>query len=354
MSHKTFSIVLVVVALTYLGVIALINIIVDPFNIFRTPFFKEQAQINDRYAKIAFLKKRGAQFNSYLMGSSRMFFTAPEMIERYIPSAKFYNLATIFGTMYEHLLHVKYLLDRGFPLQNLYIGLDMDMYAVAKLHDGKDCLLRLHPDVQKENPTAFYWSYLSQFPRKDIQRKLRVNFKKRAVSKYQIEKDGTVVMRSTDENARIFFERPLGAEKIQMNNEKMRENLRALEELVDLCGKHRINLILFITPYHKDLIDRFVEEEYIAVLKDLSSIAPYWDFSGYNSVTTDNKNYLDHSHYKPSVSRLIAARIFSDRTSDLPQDFGVWVTKENIASHLKNVKSLLQERRQNEGKSFPR
>jgi hypothetical protein len=86
------------------------------------------------------------------------------------------------------------------------------------------------------------------------------------------------------------------------------------------------------------VLDHFLEEDYISFLRGLSEITPFWDFSGYNSVTTDNKNYLDHSHYNPSVSRWIAARIFNDQTVMVPKDFGVWVTRKNIDSHLENLK----------------
>jgi hypothetical protein len=240
--------------------------------------------------------------------------------------------------MYEHLLHLKYFIENGYPVKNLYIGLDMDMYSAATLHDDKDSLLKLHPDVLKKNPIEFYWSYMSMLPKGDLRRKLRVNFNKKPRSKYEIEKDGAVALEPEAENTRVFFERPLSSSKIIIINERTKENLEALKELVTLCGKHHINLILFITPYHKNLMGCFVEEDYTTFLRALSEISPFWDFSGYNSITTDNKNYLDHSHYNPSVSRKIAARILGDGTLTMPQDFGVWVTEKNIDSHLKNIK----------------
>ena len=338
MNDKRFSVILLCVIFVYLFSVALINIVVDPFCIFRTPFLKVQAQINDRYAKIEFLKKGKERFNSYMMGSSRLLLTHPEVVEKYIPTAKFYNLAIIFGTMYEHTLHLKYLIENGHPVKNLYIGLDMDMYTVATMHDDKDSLLKLHYGVLKKNPIEFYWSYMSIFPKGDLRRKLTVNFSKKRGSKYDIEKDGAVALEPGTENTRVFFERPLSSSKIGLMNERMKGNLEALKELVALCGKHRINLILFITPYHKNLMGCFVEEDYLTLLRLLAEIAPFWDFSGYNTITTDNKNYLDHSHYNPSVSRMIAARIFGDRASTVPPDFGVRVTGKNIGSHLENVK----------------
>jgi hypothetical protein len=117
----------------------------------------------------------------------------------------------------------------------------------------------------------------------------------------------------------------------------LEENLEALRELVALCRQHHINLFLYTTPYRKVLLESFTTQNYIMFLRELSKITPYWDFSGYNSVTMDPANYTDQSHYNASVSRWIAARIFNDRTEAVPRDFGVWVTQENIESHLENL-----------------
>ena len=338
MKYNKFSIIILCVILVYLSSVALINIVVDPFYIFQTPFFKIQAQINDRYAKIEFLKKRKGGFNSYIMGSSRMFLTHPDVVEKYLSMAKFYNLATIFATMYEHLLHVKYFIKSGYPVKHLYIGLDMDITFTTKMHDDKDSLLKLHPDVSNKNPIDFYWSYLSIFRKGDTKRKLRVNYGKKAHWKYEIETDGALALEPETEGTRVFSEKEINIDIIRIKNEHLRENLEALRELVALCKQHDINLILFITPYNKLLMDHFVAEDYIRFLKDLSEIVGFWDFSGYNSVTTDNKNYIDFSHYNLSVSGLIAARIFNDRTMAVPRDFGVWVTKSNIDLHLERVR----------------
>jgi hypothetical protein len=251
---------------------------------------------------------------------------------------KGYNLATILATITEHLLHVKYLIKNGYPVNTLYIGLDIDFCFGVKMHNDQDYLLKLHPDVSNTNPIGFYWSYLSVLPKGDIKRKLRANFGKKKGPPSQFGKDGALALGSEAENSPIFFEdrRILGNYVIE--NKMGRENLEALRELVAFCRQHHINFILFTTPHHRMVLDHFLEEDYISFLRGLSEITPFWDFSGYNSVTTDNKNYLDHSHYNPSVSRWIAARIFNDQTVMVPKDFGVWVTRKNIDSHLENLK----------------
>ncbi len=347
LNHKNFSIILLSVIFAYLAVVAAINVVVDPFYIFRTPFFKAQAQINDRYAKIEFLKKTPRRFNSYILGSSRMFFTHPDTIEKYTAGGKFYNFATIAGTMYEHLLHVKYFVRRGYPLKNLYIGLDPDMYFILKGHDEKDLLFKLHPDVVDKNLLDFYWCYLSTLPKGDLRRKLSVNFKKKASPKYEIEKDGALAAGEETRGRAVFFENPIRMDKLKLNDEGLKGNLEALRELVALCGKDHIRLVLFITPYYKKVMDNFLEEDYLFFLRKLSEITGFWDFSGYNSVTTDRKNYLDNSHYSPTVSRFIAARIFENMPLNVPKDFGVWVTDKNIEAHLEDVKKSfrIRERR---------
>jgi hypothetical protein len=340
MNYKNFSVIILCVIFAYLSTIALVNIVVDPFYIFRTPFLKLQAQINDRYAKIEHLKKQKTKFNLFILGSSRTYYTHPRTLEKYIPSGKGYNLATIMANVTEHLLHVRYLIKNGHPVKTLYIGLDIDFCFGIKTHKDQDYLLKLHPDVSDTNPIDFYWSYLSIFPKGDIKRKLKANFRKKGTPKVRFGEDGAVEPEA--ENSQIFFDNQRKL-KDTIRDKMSRENLKVLRELVTLCKQNNINLIIFITPHHRTIIDHFLEEDYIAFLKGLSEVTSFWNFSGYNSITTDNKNYFSLSHYVPSVSRLIAARIFDDKTLDVPKDFGVWVTKDNIDAHLKNLKESFKK-----------
>jgi hypothetical protein len=74
-----------------------------------------------------------------------------------------------------------------------------------------------------------------------------------------------------------------------------------------------------------------------------------WDFSGYNSITTEPvpvlgdretlmKGYWEGSHYTETVGRLILERMFGDN-SVVPEDFGTAINSNNIDRHLKNIHS---------------
>ena len=93
--------------------------------------------------------------------------------------------------------------------------------------------------------------------------------------------------------------------------------------------------MLFINPLHKNVfldsgadLDRFKRE--------LSRLSGFYDFSGVNSV---DYGQLQLPWRRPitvgGVGDLVIARIFNDPTVNVPEDFGRWVTRENIDLHLK-------------------
>lgn len=74
---------------------------------------------------------------------------------------------------------------------------------------------------------------------------------------------------------------------------------------------------------------------------------PVWDFSGYNSITMEPvpvlgdketlmRGYWEGSHYTETVSRLILERMFGD-DGVVPDDFGVLLTSGNIDMHLNSI-----------------
>jgi len=346
MNDRKYSIIVVCVLYACLFSVALLNFVVDPFYIFRTPFLKVRPQINDRYDKITFLEKNKKNFNSYIMGSSRMLSTHPVNIERYVPGAKFYNFSIVMGTVYDHYMHLNYFINKGYPVRCLYIGLDIDFCFLTTKYHEKDSLFRLHPDVSNESRCGYYWFYLSILPKGDLRRKLKWNLSRKKMPSQEYGKDGG--SKPETEDKRIFEERrEFGAGMI--HNKVGNENIKILRKMVALCRQHGIQLIMIVNPPSRIAMDHYEEDDYLAFLKELADVAPFWDFSGYNSITTNLQNYIDHAHYKSSISRLMAARIFSDKTLTVPRDFGVWVTKENIDSHLESLKMTIKKNREKTG-----
>jgi len=113
--------------------------------------------------------------------------------------------------------------------------------------------------------------------------------------------------------------------------------LKNVHDIVDVCKQKNIDLHVFISPAH------YLDSEAIRSAgnwldsmqwkRDLVQIVPFWDFSGYNSITTEPisqrmQNYIDALHYTPRVGSSILQTVFGK--SDSKNAFGTYCTTSNI------------------------
>jgi hypothetical protein len=75
-----------------------------------------------------------------------------------------------------------------------------------------------------------------------------------------------------------------------------------------------------------------------------------WDFGGYNSITTEEvppagdqspmRWYMDPVHYRPELGNLILDRVFatSNQAQEVPKDFGVRLTPQNVEAVLARMR----------------
>ncbi|OCL98870.1 hypothetical protein AAX29_01380 [Aliarcobacter thereius] len=62
-----------------------------------------------------------------------------------------------------------------------------------------------------------------------------------------------------------------------------------------------------------------------------------------NTITKNLENYPDDDHAYPSVLKLLANKLSNFPNKDIPKDFGVLVTKDNIDEHLQNLRKQIKE-----------
>jgi hypothetical protein len=116
---------------------------------------------------------------------------------------------------------------------------------------------------------------------------------------------------------------------------------------VKTSQNNSIKLNIFIPPMHAIHLEKYYIEGSWNLLetwkREVVKIAPVWDFSGYNSITTEPisesmKNYIDSSHYRKEVGDLVLNRILNYQIDTVPDDFGVLITPENIEQHLAKIR----------------
>jgi len=151
-----------------------------------------------------------------------------------------------------------------------------------------------------------------------------------------------------------YFESPDGRES----------SLDELRKIIHICKRSHIDLRLFISPVHARLLEAIrniglwpVFEQWKRELVNVSNeqygteeqVVPIWDFSGYNSVTSERvldegilmHYYYDSSHYRLAVGRMILDRMFGDELveSALPEDFGRILTPESVEDLLQTIRT---------------
>ena len=339
------------IILTFLSIptLILINYIVDPLNILHTKFLKYDFQTNERFIKVEYLDKNNYKYNSYLFGSSRIGTTHTKDIEKYIPNSKFYNLTVSLGNFYDYLNHLKYFLKKNYKLDNIYLQIDignMGYYGNSNL----GYLGKLYPPVIDESLDMFYIEYLTSFLPMSIKGKIQLNINNNKESENHIFTTGIQTNSKKEQLLNSNCKEYIKNEPTFHRSNKrvfsaifVNETIEALKNIVKLSKENNISLYVFTTPYNKNMMDTVKINDYLEFLKSISKVVNFYDFTGYNSITVNNCNYYEHSHYRPLVGKLIAARIFKDNTVEIPEDFGVYINEDTIENHLVNLRHQIDK-----------
>lgn len=116
-----------------------------------------------------------------------------------------------------------------------------------------------------------------------------------------------------------------------------------IEEIIALSKNNNFSLIFFFNPMRSQ---RYLNcaSGLIPIKERLASITDFYDFSGFNSVTTNSLNFYEDGHYRYLVGDMIIRRIFGrGSVANVPEDFGVLVTKKNVDEYIKKQKLELEE-----------
>ena len=135
-----------------------------------------------------------------------------------------------------------------------------------------------------------------------------------------------------------------------------KSSLEEFRKLVIFGRDNGIDVHYFISPPHAQQLEviRVLglwplfeqwKREIMAILEEEGVGNPLWDFSGYNSVTTDDISqpgdhyYRDSTHYNSRTGDLVLSRIFHLQDKQVPEDFGVILKPGNIEEHLLSIRA---------------
>ena len=156
-------------------------------------------------------------------------------------------------------------------------------------------------------------------------------------------------------------------------------SLDYIQRIIAFCRAHDIALILYITPAHAHQLEIAVvtgewpaiENGKRALVKMLADDAskhpdrspiPLYDFSSYNSITTEDlpppgsreemKYYWESSHFKEVVGDLVLNRILN--AGRAPKDFGIRLDSSTIEPALAGIRAQQQAYRASHAEDIAR
>jgi hypothetical protein len=319
----------------FVGVVFSINYICDPFWITGKTHFANQHKsiVNERIQKTNLMLNNDIDFDTILLGSSRTTF----MDHHYFKHKKVFNYAVSAIYPDEYITFAKIALSRK-KYKNLIIG--VDFFGTSKN--------KFFPTFEANN-IEFYFNKNSLPLRqnmtlsglKTVGKNLICSFKKNCANTY--DKNFFKILKKVVGKAHI--KKSLGElikfDKLYSSYEFNPHLENIFDELTKLEG---IKITLFTTPEMVSFFDILVKtnrfpdyERWIRLC--VEKFGGIWDFIGVNSGTANINNYQDaHHFYADSIGNWIIDRL-EGRHQNVPADFGVLVTKDNVEEHLQNIRN---------------
>lgn len=322
-------------------VMVLGNIIIDPYGILRSDFSLQVQEPNTHFIKIKYLLKNRGRFDSFLFGSSRV----GGIDVKKIPNGRFYNMTYSEGLPEEHLRNLRYMLEQGVKVRSVMVGLDDFSYRVDPRSHDFDLLRQQHPAVSGKSWITFYSEYFVRFGRfiPSLRDYIRQNVLHRP------NRSGMIIIQDVFDSGRALclncdemIDRDPDAHRaadkfskpFHYDGDHLDVALQSIRGLVVLADEWGFRLTLFINPIHRTTYLDTDLPLMFRFKKELAQISDYYDFSGLNTVTTDNYYYHETSHFRERVGDMMLNRMTGLPKVFVPKDFGALVTKQNVDEHL--------------------
>lgn len=148
--------------------------------------------------------------------------------------------------------------------------------------------------------------------------------------------------------------------------------LLELQQIIEKAHERGILVKFFISPIHawqleairltglyplfeqwkRDLVDILAQDR---LKHSQQAIYELYDFSGYYPMSMEAvpqqiqqpmQWFWESSHYKTQLGNLVLDKLFNQQTRKLPADFGILVDKNNIETHLANIRQAQMQYQQ--------
>lgn len=314
------------------------NVAVDPFGLFGDKFLSWWAydmMQNPLTAMIGWLDSHHADYDSYIVGSSKSSSFPTELLNQYYGGAKFYSVS---GDDF----HDAETVVSRYGAKNIVVNT-----GVAELlkydYEGDGAKGSLHAETDLSNEALLCAKYLFASPDHALQ-KLRSYWSSNAPM------DPNEVF---DAYTGVYDRPLLDVEPVGSLSDYLKRHpsfsernapyagpgavdkcVAAVARMRETCHAAGATFTLAVSPMYVSELDLYPAGVLADLFRKLSSVTDFWDFSGCHSVAYEPRYFYDTLNCRNAVGAMALAGMFGDQSVYVPNDFGVHVTNENVEARL--------------------
>ncbi len=315
-----------------------LNLLVDPFGVFGDTLldYPEYSMTeNPRVAKIAYLDRNHEKYDSYVIGCSKTSSIPTEALNNYF-DANFYNMIMYGGDLYDIEMTAKYILE-NYGAENIVVGIGLEE---AKAYNSESDSLKgnLHAKTDpSQTKSAFYFKYLFLNPAYAKNKIKSYTERGYLISSSEVftAETGTY-NKSRRDNVRIpklekyLVENPDFTSATWYNPIPDADKcVSSLERIKALCEEKGTTLTVIACPVYEKELSCYKLDEVKSYYKKIAEVVDFWNFSGYNDISSDARYFYDSLHFRNCVGDMMIAKIFADTSVWVPDNFGIYTTAEN-------------------------
>ena len=302
MTYKKFIFSTLIGALLIFSIVPIINYRSDMTRILHHDYTHVYQGVNPNklFLKSVYLLDHLEKYDTLVYGSSRGGFMDVSLI-----SDKAYNMCHGFGTLATYRDHLQTMLDAGMKLKEVWLGInDFDIW---KDQTAKNGLVHMAYHNGIFGNTLLYSDWLFSTRDKNI------NIAK---GKIPLVKTPYITNpKSHVDKARI------DAKKLPVNRYippttlgytgifRIDDAIEDLKTIKKLCDEYHIKLVPFFYPTYYKTYLRYNQEQIEKFKRKLVTVTGFYDFYDIGKISRDQKNWLEGSHFHPSMGDKIIRTI---------------------------------------------
>lgn len=334
-----------------------LNYLVDPYGMFGTvgiPYISElkpEKSLHSRLFKVADIIRQKPR--TILLGTSTVDFGLDSnhpLLSNYAPS---YNLALLGANTYEVLHYLKHAAYNQPDLKSVIIGIDFTSFKKSNVNkvDYDEQRLEKHQVVLKDALSNLFSIDVTLASLNTILRNFQLH-QEQPYDRFGNRSKRWSSTGLTIQDSQLYTFMLTLARVLKARIEKQAVYLDNFREIIAFCRDRNIEVKAFITPIHATLTEAYHATDQVkeieAIEREIVKTVPIWDFSGFNSITTEPlcsqmAGYLDAIHYRKRVGDLMLRKMFQVQDSTVSPDFGYLMTAQNIEQHLRENQQRWQD-----------